>query len=248
MQNRLLSLDAFRGLIMAFMVLVNTPGTGAHVYPPLRHAEWHGWTPTDVVFPSFVWIVGVAITLARRPTMGKTLRRGAVLFGLGLLVYLYPHFDFSTARILGVLQRIAICYVATVAITRWTGVRGQVLWTAGLLAGYWVLMAVGGGGRFDVEGNFAHTVDRMVLGVHNYANTKTWDPEGIVSTIPAIATCLLGVLAGQVLARKEDLARRCTWLLVMGNLLLAAALVLDHWLPVNKQLWTSSFTLLMAGL
>jgi predicted acyltransferase len=248
LQNRLLSLDAFRGLIMAFMVLVNTPGTGAYVYPPLRHAEWHGWTPTDVVFPSFVWIVGVAITLARRPTMGKTLRRGAVLFGLGLLVYLYPHFDFSTARILGVLQRIAICYVATVAITRWTGVRGQVLWTAGLLAGYWVLMAVGGGGRFDVEGNFAHTVDRMVLGVHNYANTKTWDPEGIVSTIPAIATCLLGVLAGQVLARKEDLARRCTWLLVMGNLLLAAALVLDHWLPVNKQLWTSSFTLLMAGL
>jgi predicted acyltransferase len=152
-------------------------------------------------------------------------------------VYLYPHFDFSTARILGVLQRIAICYVATVAIYLWTGVRGQILWTVGLLAGYWVLMVVGGDGRFDVEGNFAHTVDRMVLRVHNYANTKTWDPEGTIGTIPAIATCLLGVLAGQVLARKE-LARRCTWLFLTGNLLLAAALVLDHWLPVNKQLWT----------
>jgi predicted acyltransferase len=235
-------------MIMAFMVLVNTPGTGEHVYPPLRHAEWHGWTITDVVFPSFVWIVGVAITLARRPTMGRALQRGAILFALGLFVYLYPGFDFATARVLGVLQRIAICYVITVAIFLRTGVRGQVLWTIGLLAGYWLLMGFGGDWRFDREGNFAHAVDRAWLGVHNYANTKTWDPEGIVSTIPAIATCLLGVLAGHLLGLKAALARRCTWLFLTGNLRLMTAFVADHWLPINKQLWTSSFTLLMAGL
>ena len=110
LQHRLIALDVFRGMIIAFMVLVNTAGTGEHVYPPLRHAEWHGWTLTDVVFPSFVWIVGVAITLGRPPTMARTLRRGAVLFGLGLLVYLYPYFEFSTARILGVLQRMSGTY------------------------------------------------------------------------------------------------------------------------------------------
>jgi len=235
-------------MIMAFMVLVNTAGTGEHVYPPLRHAEWHGWTLTDVVFPSFVWIVGVAITLGRPPTISRTLRRGAVLFALRLLVYLYPFFDFSTARILGVLQRIAICYVVTVMIYLRMGVRGQVLWTAAVLGGYWALMLLGGNGTFDKEGNFARMVDWAVLGVHNYSGTKTWDPEGIVSTLPAIASCLLGLLAGQVLARKEDLARRCTLLFVIGNALLAAAFLFDHWIPINKQLWTSSFTLLMAGL
>jgi predicted acyltransferase len=116
------------------------------------------------------------------------------------------------------------------------------------LGGYWVLMLVGGNGTFDKEGNFARVVDWAVLGVHNYSGTKTWDPEGIVSTLPAIASCLLGLLGGQVLARKEDLARRCTLMFVIGNALLAAAFLFDHWIPINKQLWTSSFTLLMAGL
>ena len=262
-KQRLVSLDAFRGATMALMVLVNTPGNGGATYGPLQHARWNGWTPTDVVFPSFLWIVGVAMTLAlgRRLEAGASpvrlmrpvLRRGVILFLLGMSIYVYPQFNLGTQRILGVLQRIAICYVIAAAIYLWSGVRGQVLWTFGLLAGYWMLMTLVpvpgyGPGNLTVEGNLAHYVDRIVLGSHNYIWTKTWDPEGIVSTIPAIATALLGILAGQILRRPKPLSERTTWLFLTGNLLIAAGLVCDIWLPINKQLWTSSFSLFMAGL
>ena len=248
---------------MAFMVLVNTPGTGQAVYPPLQHAEWHGWTPTDVVFPSFVWIVGVAITLSlgrklesgasRKQLFLEALRRAAILFALGLVVYAFPKFDIHTFRILGVLQRIAICYAAAVAIYLTTSLRGQVLWIIGLLAAEWLLLFYApvpgfAAGRLDVEGNFAHYIDRMVLGAHNYAETKTWDPEGIVSTLPAIATCLFGILGGRILALKKSFAERTKWLLIAGAVLLAAGLVANQCLPINKKLWTSSFSLFMAGL
>ena len=177
--GRLVSLDAFRGAVMAFMILVNTPGDGRHVYWPLEHADWHGWTPTDVVFPSFVWIVGLAMTLSlgRRLTRGDSrgalfatvARRAAILFVLGVLVYVYPRFDLSTQRILGVLQRIAICYLATAAIFLTCKLRGQIVWIVSLMAVYWLLMAFApvpgyGAGRLDVEGNFAHYIDRIVLG------------------------------------------------------------------------------------
>ena len=211
--GRLVSLDAFRGATMAFMILVNNPGDGRHSYWPLQHAEWNGWTPTDVVFPSFLWIVGVAITLSlgrrlargdsRSELLRQAVRRAAILFVLGVLVYAYPAFNLGTQRILGVLQRIAICYLAASAIYLFTRVRGQIVWIVSLMAAYWLLMAFApvpgyGAGRLDVEGNFAHYIDRIVLGSHNYRHTRTWDPEGIVSTLPAIATCLLGVLAGHI--------------------------------------------------
>jgi predicted acyltransferase len=148
--GRLLSLDAFRGATMAFMILVNTPGDGHHVYWPLEHAKWHGWTPTDVVFPSFLWIVGVAMTLSlgRRLARGdsrtglfrRAARRAGVLFALGVLVYAYPAFDLSTQRILGVLQRIALCYLASAAIYLTTRLRGQIVWIVALMAVYWLLM------------------------------------------------------------------------------------------------------------
>ncbi len=261
--QRLVSLDAFRGATIALMVLVNTPGDGAHVYAPLEHAEWHGWTVTDVVFPSFLWIVGVALvfSLGKRLSAGvsrnrifaQAARRAAILYVLGLIVYLFPRFDFSTMRVLGVLQRIAICYLIAVAIYLTSGVRGQVLWIAGLLGSYWLLMAVVpvpgyGAGRLDVEGNFAHWVDAQVLGRHNYAHTRTWDPEGIVSTLPAIATALFGILAGRILQLRRELAERTAWMFFAGNLLIAAGLVCNTWLPINKKLWTSSFSLFMAGL
>ncbi|MBY0505933.1 MAG: DUF5009 domain-containing protein [Bryobacteraceae bacterium] len=263
MPQRLLSLDVFRGLVMAFMVIVNTAGTGDAVYAPLRHAKWHGWTPTDVVFPSFVWIIGLAITLsmgrklaageARGPLLRTAARRAAILFALGLFVYAYPTFDVGTFRILGVLQRLAICYFATVAIFLYTGLRGQVVAAAVCLLGFALLMFQApvpgyGAGRLDVEGNFAHYIDRIVLGAHNYAHTRTWDPEGVVSTLPAIGSCLIGLLAGHLLAAKRDLATRTTWMLIIGNVLVAAAFCWDPWLPINKSLWTSSFVLLMAGL
>ena len=262
-RDRLLSLDAFRGATIALMVLVNNAGDGNHVYAPFEHAEWNGWTPTDVVFPSFLWIAGVAMTLSlgkrletgasRVNLMLQALRRSAVLYVLGLLVYLYPHFDFATTRFMGVLQRIAICYLIGSAIYLSTSVRGQIVWIVSLLCLYWVLMVFApvpgyGAGRLDVEGNFAHYVDRIVLGVHNYRATKTWDPEGIVSTLPSIATLLFGILAGHILRLRREVAERTVWLLLAGNLLIAAGLICNIWLPINKKLWTTSFCLFMAGL
>src|SRR5579883_1075456 len=262
-KDRLVSLDVFRGATMAFMILVNNPGDGRHVYWPLEHAEWNGWTPTDVVFPSFLWIVGLAMTLSlgRRAERGESrgalfrqaARRGAALFLLGLAVYAYPGFNLGTQRIMGVLQRIAICYVATAAIYLTTKVRGQIAWAVGLMAVYWGLMAFApvpgyGAGHLDVERNFAHYVDRVVLGAHNYRHTKTWDPEGVISTLPAIATCLLGVLAGHVVARRRSIAERCGWMVGIGAVLMAAGMVCNIWLPINKKLWTDSFTLWMGGM
>jgi predicted acyltransferase len=261
--QRLVSLDAFRGATMALMVLVNTPGDGRNVYAPLRHAEWNGWTPTDVVFPSFLWIVGVAMTLSlgrrvaagvsRAQLFGQAFRRAVILYVLGLLIYAYPGLNLSTQRLLGVLQRIAICYLAAAAIYLTARIRGQIVWIVSLLVGYWLMMMLipvhgYGPGRLDVEGNFAHYIDRVVLGPHNYEWTKTWDPEGIVSTLPAIATVLLGIMAGHVLRLKRTLAARTVWLLAAGVLLIAAGLICNAWLPINKKLWTTSFALFMAGL
>ena len=243
--GRLVALDAFRGATIALMILVNTAGMFRQQYGPLRHAEWHGWTITDTVFPSFLWIVGVSIAIARPKSVGAILRRGAILFLLGLFLYGVPHFDVSTWRILGVLQRIAICYVAAALIHRWFSVKAQIVWTAALLAVYSALMSLG---TLDVEGNFAHAVDRLVLGAHNYAETKTWDPEGVISTVPAIATALLGLLAGNVIRTPLLFAERTTRLFVIGNALIVAGLICDAWMPMNKKLWTTSFTLFMAGL
>jgi predicted acyltransferase len=263
LKERLVSLDAFRGAIMALMVLVNTPGDGDHTYAPLRHAEWNGWTPTDVVFPSFLWIVGVAMTLsmAKRLAAGashaqifaQAFRRALILYVLGIIVYVYPGFDLSTQRVLGVLQRIAICYLIATAIYLNTRLRGQILWIVSLLGGYWLLMAFVpvpgyGAGHLDVERNFAHYIDRIVLGSHNYLQTKTWDPEGIVSTLPAIATVLFGIIAGHILRLSDTLSRRVLWLLALGVALISAGYICNIWLPINKKLWTSSFSLFMAGL
>jgi predicted acyltransferase len=261
--ERLVALDAFRGAIIALMVLVNTPGDGRHVYGPLQHAQWHGWTITDVVFPSFLWIVGVSLTLsfAKRIAAGasksqlfiQVLRRAAILYALGLFLYGFPTFDLSTWRILGVLQRIAVCYVIASAIYLTTSVRGQIIWIVGLLVSYWCLMTLVpvpgyGPGRLDVEGNLAHYVDRLVLGSHNYAETKTWDPEGIISTLPSIATALLGILCGHILRLQRSMSEKLNYMFVAGNLLITAGLICNVWLPINKKLWTSSFSLFMAGL
>ena len=262
--QRLVSLDAFRGVTMALMVLVNNSGDGNHVYGPLNHSDWNGWTLTDVIFPSFLWIVGVSMTLSlggrlergasRAALMLQAFRRAAIIYALGLLVYLLPYFDLSTMRVLGVLQRIGICYFIASAIYLWTPkVRAQILWIVSLLAGYWLIMMLVptpgyGAGRLDLEGNISHYLDWIVLGKHNYSGTKTWDPEGIISTLPAIATALFGVLAGHVLRMKKSLPERTTVLFLTGNALIALGLICDIWLPINKKLWTSSFSLFMAGL
>jgi len=260
---RLVSLDAFRGATIALMVLVNTAGDSRHVYPPLEHSAWNGWTITDVVFPSFLWIVGVSLTLSlarriaagvsRRTLFAQVARRAAILYALGLLIYAFPAFNVHTFRILGVLQRIAICYFIGSAIYLTTGLRAQIVWIVSLLAAYWAIMMLipapgSNAGTLEMDNNIANYVDRVVLGRHNYAGTKTWDPEGIISTLPAIATTLLGIMAGYIVRSRRTLAERTTWLFLTGNALIVLGLICDHWLPINKKLWTDSFTLFMAGL
>ncbi|MFZ0595068.1 MAG: DUF5009 domain-containing protein [Bryobacteraceae bacterium] len=260
--ERLVSLDAFRGLTMMLMVLVNNAGSGA-IYYQFKHSPWNGWTIADTIFPSFLWIVGVAITLSlggrisrgvpRSKLFGQIVRRSAILYVLGLIVYLAPAFDPSTQRLLGVLQRIAICYLIVSVIYLTTSIRGQLLWIVGLLASYWMMMTLipvpgYGAGNLTVAGNFAHFVDHLVLGRHNYVYTKTWDPEGIVSTLPSIATALFGIMAGHLLRLKRSLTERIVWLYLTGTCLIFVALVCDIWMPINKSLWTSSFSLFMAGL
>ena len=261
--QRLVSLDAFRGTTMALMVLVNNSGDWSHTYAPLSHSTWNGWTITDVVFPSFLWIVGVAITLslggrlargvAKSRLMLQVLRRAAILYALGVVGYLLPNFDFGTMRLLGVLQRIAICYLIASAIYLYAPrIRTQILWIVSLLVGYWLIMTLipvpgYGAGRLDVDGNLAHYVNRIVLGHHNYAFTKTWDPEGIVSTLPSIATALFGILAGHLLRLSHDLDWKTTRLFFAGNALIALGLICDIWLPINKALWTSLLLALHGG-
>ena len=281
---RLISLDVFRGATIAGMILVNNPGTWSATYSQLDHAEWSGWTFTDLIFPFFLWIVGVAIPLstARRLEQGQSrmelfrhaFRRSVIIFALGFFLnsFLFLidgslfrdgfaawwHVYATSVRIPGVLQRIAICYLITMVIFLRTGIRGQFISVAVLLAGYWLLMTVCpllgfGAPGFEKGRNFAQFIDEHVLtgpviGIHVFQAGRTWDPEGIVSTIPAIATCLFGVLAGHLLRSKLSAEVKTAWLLVAGNGLLLAGAILDAWLPINKSLWTSSYAVFMAGM
>jgi len=261
--GRLESLDVFRGATIAGMMLVNNPGTWSAVYPQLRHAEWHGWTFTDLVFPFFLWIVGVAMTLsfAKRVARGESksglmlhaLRRALILFALGLFLSAFPYFDLAALRIPGVLQRIALCYLCATVIFLSTGIRGQIVWAGGLLAVYWIAMkwipVPGfGAGILEKEGNFAQFVDNLFLRGHMWAATKTWDPEGIISTLPAVGTTLLGILTGHILRARWSPEEKTAWMYTMGSSLTVAGLVAGIWLPINKNLWTSSYTLFMAGM
>jgi predicted acyltransferase len=254
--------DALRGLTVAAMVLVNNPGTWRAIYPPLRHANWHGWTPTDVIFPFFVYIVGVAIPLALGPrlergersaVLRKVIRRSIVIFGLGLILNGFPWYDWATIRIPGVLQRIAACYLVAAVIYLFTSTRAQAVITAVLLVGYWLVMALVpvpgyGAGDLSPAGNLAAYIDRAVLGPHIWQYAKVYDPEGILSTVPAIATALLGVLTGTGLrgGRSTDVvAGRLT---IAGIAGIVAGELWGFWFPINKSLWTSSYVVLTAGL
>jgi predicted acyltransferase len=252
--RRLVSLDAFRGMTVALMILVNNPGDWGHVYWPFLHAPWHGWTPTDVVFPFFLFIVGVAIPFSRRGTAGQALRRGAVLFGLGLFIAAYPTFDLATLRIPGVLQRIALCYVTAWLLHRVGRPWVEAVGAGGLLAAYWVLITrvtVPGGlpPNLEPETNLGAWLDRALMTGHLWRQSKTWDPEGVLSTLPAIATTLLGVLAGRWVKRDAPgPVVRSAVLMGAGLVLTVAGLAWGQTFPINKSLWTSSYVLLTGGL
>jgi predicted acyltransferase len=268
---RLVSLDAFRGATVAAMLLVNNPGSWKDVYPPLLHAEWHGWSATDLVFPCFLWIMGVAMTFSfarrggegadRGRLMGHVWRRAAIIFALGLLLGAFPfgllpahHFSLATMRIPGVLQRIALCYLAAGTICLRTGWRGQAAWAVALLAGYWAMLELipvpgHGAGELEALGSLPWWVDSHLLAGHTWSGAPVpgFDPEGILSTLPAIASTLLGALAGQWLRSTESGGRKSLGLLLGGGLLLGTGALLDRWLPINKNLWTSSYAVFMAG-
>jgi predicted acyltransferase len=259
---RLLSLDALRGITVAAMVLVNNPGTWRAVYPPLRHADWHGWTPTDLVFPFFLFIVGAAIPLslgtrvgerAGRPVLARVLRRSAVIFALGIVLNGFPWFDWATLRVPGVLQRIALCYLAAALIYLATGWRGQAVAAAALLLSYWGLMTLVpvpgyGAGDLGRAGNLAAYIDRAVLGSHLWQQAKVYDPEGLLSTLPAIATTLLGVLAGHWLVSGPPPGAVAAGLAGAGLAATALGALWGLWFPINKTLWTSSYALFTGGL
>ncbi len=241
------------------MILVNNPGSWGDIYAPLAHADWHGWTPTDLIFPFFLFIVGVSMTIsfAKRLEDGdrshlyrQIFRRSAIIYGLGLLLSAFPDFDFENLRYVGVLPRIAMVYLVTSLIVLNLSRRAQSWVFAGLLLGYWALMKwvpvpEFGAGVLTPEGNLAGWIDSLILPGRLYQGT--WDPEGLLSTLPAVATALSGVFTGYWLRSGRDRLQIARGMAVAGGLAMIAGLIWSHWFPINKNLWTSSYVLFSSG-
>jgi predicted acyltransferase len=254
---RYLALDVFRGLTLALMIIVNTPG-GEYSYGPLEHADWHGFTLTDLVFPSFLFVVGAAMSLSMRKFeaddearfLKRVIKRGALIFLCGYLLYWFPFFTpdftlapFANTRVMGVLQRIGLCYLLASLIVRYCGLRGAAIFSALALLGYWWLLA--SFGDYTLSGNAVLKLDLAVLGApHMYHGEGiAFDPEGILSTLPSIVNVLAGYAAATWLRKK-----RAIWALaVAGAACLLLAYGWDALLPINKKLWTSSFVVCTVG-
>jgi predicted acyltransferase len=290
-RERLLALDVFRGLTVAGMLLVNDPGTWSSIYPPLEHAAWNGWTPTDLIFPFFLFIAGVTthLSLQARRDRGddehairrQIIRRGLLIFLFGFLVNGFPFFTWGTIdgvanpsfmfrvvdrlyhwRIMGVLQRIGVAYLCAALLSQGATVKQMVIRIATLLYGYWFVMTALPVPDTGVLGQFAisspeHTMaawwDRFFLdwgrfGNHLWVSSKTWDPEGILSTIPAIATAMLGNLAGQWIGSKRPFSERLNGMFAVGALGMMAGLMWNWSFPINKSIWTSSYVVFCAGM
>ena len=290
-RERLLSLDVFRGMTVAGMLLVNDPGSWGAIYPPLEHAAWHGWTPTDLIFPFFLFIVGIttSLSLSARRARGadegeivrQILRRGALIFLFGFLLNLFPFFTWTAldgvadptflqrvgdrflhVRFLGVLQRIALAYTFAALLTVRTTLKQQVVIAAALLYGYWfamTLLPVPGSGTLgaltlnEPSATLAAWLDRALLdwgryGNHLWVSSKTWDPEGVLSTIPAIGTAMLGVMAGRWIGQPRPLFERIAGLFAAGAIAMVLGAMWGWSFPINKSLWTSSYVLFTAGM
>lgn len=284
--ERLVSLDVFRGLTVAGMLLVNNPGTWSAIYPPLEHAAWNGWTPTDLIFPFFLFIVGITTELSlrarrargddERALLRQILRRGALIFLFGFLLSGFPFFTWPPAlpeasfldrvvdrlehwRVLGVLQRIGLAYLFGALLTWRTTLTQQVGILAVLLFGYWALMTLvpvpdtGVAGRFVLDHPdqlLSAWLDRTILGTnHLWIGAKTWDPEGVLSTVPAIGTMILGTFAGRWIAHQErTLTDRLAGLFAVGAMAMMLGLMW-HWVfPINKSIWSSSYVIFTAGM
>ena len=249
-QNRWLSVDVFRGLTVFFMIIVNSPGNQTS-YSYLDHAPWHGCTIADLVFPFFIFILGVSVvlSLSQQPRLGdafpKLLKRTVFLFCIGLFLNAFPrHFDLSTLRIFGVLQRIALCYFFSAIFYLTTRARTQALIMVLILLGYSCLLMLG---DYSLEGNFAAYVDRLII-APNHLYSSIYDPEGLLSTLPAIATALLGNLLGICLLTSKNPQRFLTGTLVAASVALSLGWLWGYSLPINKAMWTSSYVLWTGGL
>lgn len=268
-RERLLALDVFRGMTVAGMLLVNNPGSWAAIYPPLEHATWNGWTPTDLIFPFFLFIVGITthLSLSARRARGdderaivrQIVRRGGLIVVFGLLLAAFPYFPitrFTEIRFPGVLQRIGVAYLCGALLTRRTTLKQQLVLVAVLLYGYWfamTLIPVPGRGigallLDDPSASLAAWIDRAVFGSHLWRSSRTWDPEGLLSTVPAIGTVILGVIAGRWLTSARPLSDRLVAMFAVGSLCMVAGTMWGWSFPINKSIWTSSYVLFTAGM
>ncbi|MBA2687818.1 MAG: DUF5009 domain-containing protein, partial [Gemmatimonadaceae bacterium] len=286
MRERLVSLDVFRGTTIAGMLLVNNPGTWGAIYAPLEHAEWHGWTPTDLIFPFFLFIVGITthISLSARRARGddegaiirQIIKRGAIIFLLGFLMSWFPFYQYGAkvpgfddptfmdrflyrldhVRIMGVLARIGVVYIASALLTLKTTLKQQVIIVAVLLYGYWLAMTLiplptGLPGIFTLDDparTLEAVVDQAILGKHIWGGSTTFDPEGLMSTFPAIGTAILGVFAGRWINTQRALIERIAGLFAAGSLAMVLGLIWNWSFPINKSIWTSSYVLFTAGM
>lgn len=259
MKDRIVAVDIFRGMTIVLMILVNNPGTWSNVYPPFLHADWHGYTPTDLVFPFFLFIVGTSITFAyqnkvvTKNTYKKITIRSLKLIGLGLFLgaftISFPFFkEFSEIRFPGVLQRIGVVFFITSVLFlhfKWK----TLMWICiFILVAYWLAMGFipveGIASTFDrAPNNLANYLDVQILGNHTWK--KDYDPEGILSTIPAVASCIIGVFTGLILRSKQE--KKATILMGMGGSFIIIGHLFDLVFPINKALWSSSFVLVTAG-
>ena len=264
--NRFISLDIFRGATMALMVIVNTPGTWSYVYAPLRHAEWHGCTLTDLVFPFFLFVIGVAMRFSfdkydickYGPLFNKIIFRTITIFVIGLLLNAFPfirqNWDWSSFRILGVLQRIALAYFFAGFIVLRLDVKGLVKISFFLLVGYWILLITYGWyssqDPYALKTNLILVIDRFLLGEsHLYGGTGIqFDPEGLLSTIPSIVTILIGFLVGTMIKTSNDHEDNVQRMAMLGSLLIIIGWTWGFIFPIEKQLWTSSYVLYTGGI
>jgi predicted acyltransferase len=264
-ENRLVSLDVFRGITVAAMILVNNPGSWESVYPPFLHAAWNGCTPTDLIFPFFLYIVGVSIHFAyyknksnglEKKIFVKIVKRTIIIFCLGIFLAWFPVFTLdrlSSLRIPGVLQRISIVFFVCSLIYLQTGWLTQIRIVILVLLGYFLAMTiipVPGVGYANLEPstNLGAWIDRLLLDGHLWSQSKTWDPEGILSTLPAIGTGVIGMLTGQLFQKLNAPSERVAWLFFVGALLIISGLAWGMIFPINKSLWTSSYVLYTAGI
>ena len=252
-RERLVSVDAFRGATVAAMILVNNPGDWGHIYDPLEHAKWHGWTPTDLIFPFFLFVVGVSLAFSSRDTTRAAAIRALKIFGLGFFMAFYPRFNIFTVRIPGVLARIALCYFLAFLIKKHFSLRGVAVIAASCCLGYWFLMTVvpvpgGVAPNLEPGTNLGAWLDRLVFGRHLWVSSKTWDPEGLLSSLPAVGTTLFGYLAGSLFRSGLGASEIIRRLVISGVVLTIGGVAWDTVFPINKSLWTSSYVLFTAGL